>query len=669
VRRTSKGRTAILADDESVALMAAALGAVSGMPVLLAEPSKPLPRATRLFLDDWRPRDLLDLRDLRPWHAADTLLQRWPGRPDSVVIADLTAQPVSLSQPTSDNQADYVRTAHLAGALAGVLEVPLLPAGPESSILRSVQSSGARRAFLVTQATRLRSAFAEAGLETQVVANEVDLLKWFPQAARGYAVVTHEREGVLPGILAAYRHAPVLHLPQPLVDLSRRWAHVADLIHVEALHQAIRVKSIRDEAESALQASRALAGTLSPRARARAEAAVDRLRGLWSLVPELPEDREQALRWAEYLFIDGPLSYLPPLWNGLVDEWLGGLGLNPQTLAVVALTGLTLPEGPERASDGFGLAQGTIPLTFDVAAAHRRAVGRIDGLSLADGAALIARAACPVQHKSPSRAVLWSTTVEAVPDILEQRALLAAAFDRLEEGWFAGRATRGEWPLERALGPDATPIRPATWRGLKGLLQRGASLVVWTGHGGATADVDGRQLPGVGKLTFPPPRRTYATTTYVDPPGIQPYRETRWATGASGAVNQVVSSAQVESEVGRLRSAVVYLGGCVLGSSETPLVLARLGAAAVLSYLTETGDESARFLTEILREVVAGTSLGEAVRRAWELGIDHPVPGFNAHQIWLLGDPALGLPPGPVEKAAARPSTGSGRAAPRFRSW
>ena len=95
-----------------------------------------------------------------------------------------------------------------------------------------------------------------------------------------------------------------------------------------------------------------------------------------------------------------------------------------------------------------------------------------------------------------------------------------------------------------------------------------------------------------------------------------------------------------------MRSAVVYLGGCVVGSSETPLVFGRLGAAAVLSYLTETGDESARFLTEILREAVAGAPLGEAVRRAWALQIEHPVPGFNAHQLWLLGDPFAS--PGPA---------------------
>jgi hypothetical protein len=72
-----------------------------------------------------------------------------------------------------------------------------------------------------------------------------------------------------------------------------------------------------------------------------------------------------------------------------------------------------------------------------------------------------------------------------------------------------------------------------------------------------------------------------------------------------------------------------------------PLVFGRLGAAAVLSYLTETGDESARFLTETLREAVAGAPLGEAVRRAWALQIEHPVPGFNAHQLWLLGDPSV----------------------------
>jgi hypothetical protein len=418
---------------------------------------------------------------------------------------------------------------------------------------------------------------------------------------------------------------------------------VADLIHVEAVRSSMPTEAIRAEAEAALGASREMAEALPATVRAEAKTAADRLHGLWSLVPELPGEREQALRWAEYLFIDGPLSYLPPLWNGVLDDWLDGLGLDPQTLAVVASTGLVLPGGPERSKGGFGLARGAVPLTFDVAVARRRAVGRIDGLSLADGAALIARAVCPVQFGPPSRAVLWSATVEAVPDILEQRALLGGAFERLEQGWFAGRATRGEWPPDRAFGPDAAVIRPATWRGLRRLLERGAALVAWTGHGGAVADVEGRQVPGMGRLTFPAQRRSYATVTYVDPPGLKPYGETRWATGGNEAANEVISSLQLESEVRGVRSAVVYLGGCVVGSSETPLVFGRLGAAAVLSYLTETGDESARFLTETLREAVAGAPLGEAVRRAWALQIEHPVPGFNAHQLWLLGDPSVSL--------------------------
>jgi len=641
-----RGRSAILADDESVALLAAALGAVSGAPVLLAEPAKPLPRASQVFLDDWRPRELLDLRDLSPRQAADALLRQWPGRVHSVVIADLPARPIALSRPTADNPADYALTAHLAGALAGSLAAPLLPSGPLPSLVEKLRGLSTRRAFLVGPAARLRLSLAEAGLETHVVANEADLLQWVPRAARGYAVVTQEHEGVLPGILAAYRHAPVLHLPQPLIELSRLWARVADLIHVEAVRSTIATEAIRAEAEAALDASREMATALPATARAEAETAADRLHGLWSLVPELPGEREQALRWAEYLFIDGPLSYLPPLWNGLLDDWLDGLGLDPQMLAVVASTGLVLPEGPERSSGGFGLASGSVPLTFDVAAARRRAVGRIDGLSLVDGAALVARAVCPVRLGPPSRAVLWSTTVEAVPDILEQRALLAGAFERLEQGWFAGRATRGEWPPERVFGPDAAAVRPATWRGLRRLLERGAALVAWTGHGGAAADVEGQQVPGVGRLTFPAQRRSYATVTYVDPPGLNPYRETRWATGSNEAANEVVSSLQLESEVRGVRSAVVYLGGCVVGSSETPLVFGRLGAAAVLSYLTETGDESARFLTEILREAVAGAPLGEAVRRAWALQIEHPVPGFNAHQLWLLGDPFAS--PGPA---------------------
>jgi hypothetical protein len=636
-----RGRAAILADDESVALLAAALGAVSGAPVLLAEPAKPLPRASRLFLDDWRPRELLDLRGLSPRQAAAALLRRWPGRGDSVVIADLPARPIDLSRPTADNPADYALTAHLAGALAGSLAVPLLPSDLLSSLAEKLQGLRTWRAFLVGPAARLRQPLAEAGLETHVIANEAGLLQWVPRAARGYAVVTHEHEGILPGMLAAYRHAPVLHLPQPLIELSRLWARVADLIHVEAVRSSIATEAIRAEAEAALDASREMAAALPATARAEAETAADRLHGLWSLVPELPGEREQALRWAEYLFVDGPLSYLPPLWNGLLDDWLGGLGLDPQTLAVVASTGLVLPGGPERASGGFGLARGAVPLTFDVAVARRRAVGRIDGLSLADGAALVARAVCPVRFGPPSRAVLWSATVEAVPDILEQRALLAGAFERLEQGWFAGRATRGEWPPERVFGPDAAVIRPATWRGLRRLMERGAALVAWTGHGGAAADVEGQQVPGVGRLTFPARRRSYATVTYVDPPGLQPYGETRWATGSNEAAHEVVSSLQLESEVRGVRSAVVYLGGCVVGSSETPLVFGRLGAAAVLSYLTETGDESARFLTEILREAVAEAPLGEAVRRAWALQIEHPVPGFNAHQLWLLGDPSV----------------------------
>jgi hypothetical protein len=638
---TGRGRTAILADDESVALLAAALGAVSGAPVLLAEPAKPLPRASQVFLDDWRPRDLLDLRGLSPRQTADALLRRWPGRVHSVVIADLPARPVNLSRPTADNPADYALTAHLAGGLAGSLAVPLLPSDVLSSLVEKLQGLRTRRAFLVGPAARLRPPLAEAGLETHVVANEADLLHWVPRAARGYTVVTHEHEGILPGMLAAYRRAPVLHLPQPLIELSRLWARVADLIHVEAIRSSIATESIRAEAEAALDASREMAEALPATARAEAETAADRLRGLWSLVPELPGEREQALRWAEYLFVDGPLSYFPPLWNGLLDDWLDGLGLDPQTLAVVASTGLVVPGGPERASGEFGLARGAVPLTFDVAVARRRAVGRIDGLSLADGAALVARAVRPVRFGPPSRAVLWSATVEAVPDILEQRALLAAAFERLEQGWFAGRATRGEWPPERVFGPDAAAVGPATWRGLRRLMERGAALVAWTGHGGAAADVEGRQVPGAGRLTFPARRRCYATVTYVDPPGLQPYGETRWATGANEAPNEVVSSLQLESEVRGVRSAVVYLGGCVVGSSETPLVFGRLGAAAVLSYLTETGDESARFLTEILREAVAGAPLGEAVRRAWALQIEHPVPGFNAHQLWLLGDPSV----------------------------
>lgn len=288
---------------------------------------------------------------------------------------------------------------------------------------------------------------------------------------------------------------------------------------------------------------------------------------------------------------------------------------------------------------------GSIPITFDVAVAQRRAIGRIDGLSVADGAALLARAVFPLRFGRLSRAVLWSTTVEAVPDILEQRALLADAFGRVEEGWFAGGATQGEWPPERVFGADASSIQPATWRGLKCLLERGAALVAWMGHGGAVAEVDGREMPGVGRLTFPAPRRPYSTETYVDPPGLQPYKETRWVTGRSGAANEIVSSAQLEAEVRRVLSAIVYLGGCVVGSSEMPLVFGRLGAAAVLSYLTETGDESARFLTEFLRGAVAGAPLGETLRRTWGLQIDHPLPGFNAHQIWLLGDPALSLVP------------------------
>jgi len=643
VQGTGRGRTAILADDESVVLLAAALGAVSGAPVLLAEPAKPLPRASRVFLDDWRPRDLLDLRGLSPRQAADTLLRRWPGGGHSVVIADLPARPINLSRPTADNPVDYALTAHLAGALAGSLEVPLLPSGPRSSLVEKLHALRTRRAFLVGPAARLRLPLAEAGLETHVVANEADLLQWVPRAARGYAVVTQEREGILSGMLAAYRHAPVLHLPQPLIELSWLWARVADLIHVEAVRSSMPTEAIRAEAEAALGASREMAEALPATVRAEAKTAADRLHGLWSLVPELPGEREQALRWAEYLFIDGPLSYLPPLWNGVLDDWLDGLGLDPQTLAVVASTGLVLPGGPERARGGFGLARGAVPLTFDVAVARRRAVGRIDGLSLADGAALVARAVCPIQFGPPSRAVLWSATVEAVPDILEQRALLGGAFERLEQGWFAGRATRGEWPPERVFGPDAAVVRPATWRGLRRLLERGAALVAWTGHGGAAADVEGRQVPGMGRLTFPAQRRSYATVTYVDPPGLKPYGETRWATGGNEAANEVISSLQLESEVRGVRSAVVYLGGCVVGSSETPLVFGRLGAAAVLSYLTETGDESARFLTETLREAVAGAPLGEAVRRAWALQIEHPVPGFNAHQLWLLGDPSVSL--------------------------
>jgi hypothetical protein len=638
---TGRGHAAILADDESVALLAAALGAVSGAPVLLAEPTKPLPRASRLFLDDWRPRDLLDLRGLGPRQAVDALLRRWPGRSDSVVIADLPARPISLLRSTADNPVDYALTAHLAGALAGSLAVPLLPSDSLSSLVERLRGLRTRRALLVGPAARLRLPLAEVGLETHVVASEADLLQRAPRAARGYAVVTHEHEGVLPGMLAAYRHAPVLHLPQPLIELSRLWARVADLIHVEAVRSSKVTEAIRAEAEAALDASREMAEALPAAARAEAETAADRLRGLWSLVPELPAEREQALRWAEYLFIDGPLSYLPPLWNGLLDDWLDGLGLDPQTLAVVASTGLALPGGVERANGEFGLARGAVPLTFDVAVARRRAVGRIDGLSLADGAALVARAVCPARFGPPSRAVLWSATVEAVPDILEQRALLAGAFERLEQGWFAGRTTRGEWPSERVFGPDAAAVRPATWRGLRRLLERGAALVAWTGHGGAAADVEGRQVPGVGRLTFPAPRRPYVTVTYVDPPGLNPYMETRWATGSNEAPGETVSSLQLESEVRGVRSAVVYLGGCVVGSSETPLVFGRLGAAAVLSYLTETGDESARFLTEILREAVAGAPLGEAVRRAWALQIEHPVPGFNAHQLWLLGDPSI----------------------------
>jgi hypothetical protein len=648
VQGVGRGRAAVLADDESVALLAAALGAVSGAPLLLAEPARPLPRASRVFLDEWRPRDLLDLRRLSPRQAADVLLQRWPGRSHSVVIADLPARPVDLSRPTADNPADYALTAHLAGALAGSLQGPLLPSDLPSSLAERLHGLGTRRAFLVGPAAGLRPALSKAGLETHVVASEADLLRWVPSAARRYAVVTQEREGILPGVLAAYRHAPVLHLPQRLIELSRLWARVADLIHVEAVRSSLLAEATRTEAEAALDASREMAAALPAAARAEARAAADRLQGLWSLVPELPGEREQALRWAEYLFIDGPLSYLPPLWNGLLDDWLDGLGLDLQTLAVVASTGLVLPGGPERARGGFGLARGTVPLTFDVAVAHRRAVGRIDGLSLADGAALVARAVCPVQLGPTSRAVLWSATVEAVPDILEQRALLAGAFERLEQGWFAGRATRGEWTPERVFGLDAAVVRPATWRGLQRLLERGAALVAWTGHGGAAAEVEGRQVTGVGRLTFPARRRSYATVTYLDPPGVRPYGETRWATGASEATNEVVSTLQLESEVRGVRSAVVYLGGCVVGSSETPLVLGRLGAAAVLSYLTETGDESARFLTEILREAVAGGPLGEAVRRAWALRIEHPVPGFNAHQLWLLGDPSVpACPAGP----------------------
>lgn len=634
-----KRRLAILADDESVALMAAPLGAALGAPVLLARGSESLPRAADLYLADWKPRELLDLRGLGPRRAGDILLSRWPGRIRSVVVADLPARRIRHAPRAARSSRDYA----LAGALAGFLEAPLLPAGSGSAAVKTVRDAGGDRVLLVGAAAELRSRFAEAGIETHVVATEDDLLGWIPAEAGSYAVLTHENEGVLPGIAAAYRRAPVLHLPQSLVDLSEWWARVADLIHVEAMDPSLAMDTIRTEAESALRESVRLAETLPAAARAEAQAGVERLEGLWSLISELPEDREQALRWAEYLFIDGPLSYLPPLWNGLLDQWLGQLRLDVRTLAVVASTGLVRPEGPERECDGFGLARGTIPLTFDVAAAHRRAVGRIDGLSLADGAVLLARAVCPVEREAPSRAVLWSTTVEAVPDILEQRALLTGAFDWLEEAWFAGSGTRGEWRPERVFGPGASHVRPGTWRGLRRLLHRGADLVAWTGHGGAVADVGGRQVPGVAKLTFPMPRRTYPTVTYNDPPGLQPYGETRWATGDAGAVNEVVTGAQVEAEVERLRSAVMYLGGCVVGSSEMPLVFGRLGAAAVLSYLTESGDESARFLTEILRGAVAGAPLGEAVRRAWALEIDHPVPGFNAHQMWLLGDPLVTL--------------------------
>lgn len=636
---------AILADDESVALMAASLGAALGVPLLLAEPSGTLPRATRLFLDDWRPRELLDLRGLSPQRASDVLLRRWPGRSASVVLADLPERPITLSRPAGDSSRDRAPTARLAGALAGLLKAPLLPAGRGAGAIKNLLVARPGRVLLVRGARRLRRALSEAGIETHVVASETDLLRWVPAGGGNYLVVTHECEGTLPGVLAAYRRAPVLALPQPLVDLSRRWARVANLIHVDCLDPSIPVEAIRSQARDALDTSLQLAGALPIAPRAEAQAAAERLQGIWSLVPGLPPDRDEALRWAEYLFIDGPLSYLPPIWNGLLDHWLGGLGLDPKALAVVASTGLVHPEGRERASAGFGLAQGTVPLTFDVAAAHRRAVGRIDGLSIADGAALVARAVCPLRPRPRSRAVLWSTTVEAVPDVLEQRAMLATAFDQLDQAWFAGRATRGEWPPERVFGPEAAAIQPGTWRRLKRQLQRGAALVAWTGHGGATTDVGGKQIPGVARLTFAMARRNYATVTYRDPPGLQPYGDTRWATGDSEALNEVVSSVQFESEVERLRSAVVYLGGCVVGSSEMPLVLGRLGAAAVLSYLTETGDESGRFLTEILREALAGTPLGEAVRRAWALDIDHPVPGFNAHQMWLLGDPLVSLGP------------------------
>ncbi len=636
-------RTAILADDQSVALMAASLGAIQGWPVLLAEASGSLPRATRLFLADWRPRELLDLRGLSPQRAADVLLERWPGHSGTVVVADLPARRVGLSHRFADDLPHYALAAHLAGSLAGLLEAPLLPAEPSSTALRRVLGMRPRQVILVGQAGRLRQNLTEDGIETHVVATERDLLDWIPGGARGYVVVTDEREGILPGILAAYRRAPVFHLPKRLTELSRRWARVADLIHVNSLDPSVAVETIQAEARDALLASLRLAESLPAPARADAETAAERLEGIWSLVPELPGDREQALRWAEYLFIDGPLSYLPPIWNGLLDQWLHDQRIDAQALAVVASTGLVLPHGPERASDGFGLARGAVPLTFDVAAARRRAVGRIDGLSLADGAALIARAVCPLDVERPSRALLWSTTVEAVPDVLAQRAVLAGAFDELEEAWFAGRATRGEWPLERVFGRSATHIRPGTWRGLRRLLQRRANIVAWTGHGGAVADVAGKRVPGVARLTFPTPRRVYPTVTYIDPPGLRPYGETRWATGDAGAPNETVSSAQIETEVERLRSAVVYLGGCVVGSSEMPLVLGRLGASAVLSYLTETGDESARFFTEILRAGVSGSSLAEAVRRAWALEIDHPVPGFNAHQIWLLGDPLAPL--------------------------
>ncbi len=638
-------RPAILADDESVALMAASLGAALAAPVLLAHGSDSLPRATELYLEDWKPRELLDLRGLGTRRAGDILLSRWPGRVHSVVIADLPARRIDRARRPARSQRDYSLAVHMAGALAGFLEAPLLSAGSGSAAMEMVRDVRPDRVLLVGAAARLHTALAEAGVETRVVATEDDLLGWIPAGSGSYAVLTHEEEGVLPGIAAAYRRAPVLHLPRPLVELSERWARVADLIHIEALDPSLTVEAIRVEAEDALRESVGLAEALPAAARTEAQAGVQRLEGLWSLIPDLPDDGEQALRWAEYLFIDGPLSYLPPLWNGLLDRWLGQLGLDVQTLAVVASTGLTRREGSERESGGFGLARGTVPLTFDVAAAHRRAVGRIDGLSLADGAALLARAVCPVERKAPSRAVLWSTTVEAVPDVLEQRALLARAFDRLEEAWFAGSATRGEWPPERVFGPGAGRVQPGTWSGLKRLLRRGVDLVAWTGHGGAVADVAGRQVPGVAKLTFPMPRRTYPTVTYSDPPGLQPYEETRWATGAAAAVNRVVTSAQVEEEVERLRSAVMYLGGCVVGSSEMPLVFGRLGAAAVLSYLTESGDESARFFTEILRGAVAGVPLGEAMRRAWALGIDHPVTGFNAHQMWLLGDPLVRLAP------------------------